>query len=158
MDNTLENKAKFFAQYWDQTVLMNIGHPFKGDNTPDNWYKKFEHDYLLLKSLSAISDEQAIECCRYKSDLSFFTKKKWEVVRHEHHIILESKRSAHSFSIDLVSGDVEFYNNDELEVTISDTTKDYLRGESFLVPFYDLDKEEILNRGWAVLEQEVRNG
>lgn len=59
MENTLENKAKFFAQYWGQPVLMS-------NNDPKCYVirVKFEHaedidinDYLELKPLSSITDE-----------------------------------------------------------------------------------------------------
>lgn len=46
--NTLENKAKFFAQYWGQNVVGNIG-------------DYFNRTYLELTPLSQISDEDAIE-------------------------------------------------------------------------------------------------
>lgn len=60
MKNTLENKAKFFAQYYGQNVLMIKNYPYLkiGQETffNDNVRKD---DYLELKPLSQISDEDA---------------------------------------------------------------------------------------------------
>ncbi|MFD2599884.1 hypothetical protein ACFSQ3_13080 [Sphingobacterium corticis] len=138
MDNTLENKAKFFAQYWDQTVLMNIGHPFKGDNKPDNWYKKFEHDYLLLKPLSAISDEDAMIVAK---------------------LIGEARGSWSKDYEDTIIRNVKSYLSNRMMpcVTIKNSSEviDYLRSKGYLLPFNGVSREEILNRGWAVLESEV---
>lgn len=59
MKNTLEDKAKFFAQYWGQKVLKinNLGMliPLKVK------LDQIQNGYLELKSLSQISNEDAIE-------------------------------------------------------------------------------------------------
>jgi hypothetical protein len=61
MKNTLENKAKFFAQYWGQKVLnfndsgaiSNARYEVQGDMD--------ENMFLELKPLSIISDEDAVK-------------------------------------------------------------------------------------------------
>jgi hypothetical protein len=67
MENTLENKAKFFALYYGQKVLcirknespvLYVGF----DDLQNN--KVREDDYLELAPLSQITDEDAIEVCR----------------------------------------------------------------------------------------------
>lgn len=60
MENTLENKAKFFAQYYGQNILMDISHGFKSDNEPSNWHQSFYNNYLEVKPLSSITDEDAV--------------------------------------------------------------------------------------------------
>ena len=58
--NTLENKAKFFAQYWEQHVLyFSSDFLRKIDNLTLDSIEN--DDYLELKPLSQISDEDAIE-------------------------------------------------------------------------------------------------
>lgn len=55
-----EEKEQFFAQYYGQKVYMN--HP--NCTNPSNYFMKQSTkagDYLLLKPLHAISDEDAIE-------------------------------------------------------------------------------------------------
>ena len=54
MENTLENKSKFFAQYWGQEVLNGNGLVYSATmktKLNDNG------DYLELKPLSSITDE-----------------------------------------------------------------------------------------------------
>ena len=57
--NTLENKAKFFAQYWGQYVLYFTSDFLrKIDNLTLDSVEN--DDYLELKPLSQISDEESI--------------------------------------------------------------------------------------------------
>ena len=61
MENTLENKAKFFALYWG---LEFTGSDHYGEYMPGTWseYPKYvEKQYLILKPLSSISDDDAKE-------------------------------------------------------------------------------------------------
>lgn len=55
MENTLENKAKFFALYWGQELLNGTGLVYSATmktRLSDNG------DYLELKPLSSITDEE----------------------------------------------------------------------------------------------------
>ena len=74
MENTLENKAKFFALYWR---LEFTGSDHYGEYMPDTWSefpKYVDKQYLILKPLSSISDEDAefcigkVECNMRKND------------------------------------------------------------------------------------------
>lgn len=68
MENTLENKLKFFALYWG---LEFTGSDHYGDYMPGTWseYPKYvDKQYLILKPLSSISDDLKSEleidgCC-----------------------------------------------------------------------------------------------
>lgn len=58
MENTLENKTKFFAQYWGQNVMMEQGKRLNrytvgglDEGFPDHW--------LELKNIDYITDEEA---------------------------------------------------------------------------------------------------
>lgn len=59
MENTPENKTKFFALYWEQEVLTNDMHGEGGLIYAATMKTKLmpDGDYLLLKPLSQISDE-----------------------------------------------------------------------------------------------------
>jgi glycogen debranching enzyme len=60
--NTLENKAKFFAQYWGQKVLSDISNSGNTEIYPvdaSNMYG-IDRSYLELKPLSQITDEDAV--------------------------------------------------------------------------------------------------
>lgn len=72
MENTIENKAKFFALYWGQNVLMSavsdgtvrtkvLGEYFEGE---------LRGAFLELKPLSLISDEDAIEIAKIENDFT----------------------------------------------------------------------------------------
>lgn len=124
MENTLENKAKFFAQYLFQDVLVKQdGHNWK--ETLGHWactISGVQDHHLQLKPLSAISDED-------------FNK------------IVEIKES-HNLPGTMIKGSLshKFFIQPQI---------DYLRGKGYLLPFNGLSEEELLNRGWAVLEQEA---
>jgi hypothetical protein len=67
MENTLESKAKFFAQYWGQEILtqgFSKPHKIKG-SIMDLIYKE---DYLELTPLSDITDEDAIQVAKIENN------------------------------------------------------------------------------------------
>lgn len=61
IENTLKNKAKFFAQYWGQECLCTKRG--KGTYKMGNW-QLFDEDYILLIPLSQITDENAVEVAK----------------------------------------------------------------------------------------------
>jgi hypothetical protein len=75
MENTLKNKAMFFAQYWGQSVLNSdeygiepIEYYFNpGQSNVDGL--KGRNYHLLLKSLSLISDSEIVEVLRLAHNL-----------------------------------------------------------------------------------------
>lgn len=66
MENNLENKAAFLAQYWGQRNVKcnttwfpgSFGYEY-GNNLGEDVY---ETDYLKLKSISQITDEDTLNC------------------------------------------------------------------------------------------------
>lgn len=60
MENTLENKQKFFAQYYGQPILSDVSHGFQGDNEANNWHQLFENNYLDLKKIDSITDKDSV--------------------------------------------------------------------------------------------------
>lgn len=59
MENTLQNKAKFFAQYWGQELIQAEGYE-KKFNVSDMYVSGFDgKEWLELKPLSSITDEDA---------------------------------------------------------------------------------------------------
>ena len=59
MENTLENKEKFFAQYWGQEVLLGEDETIHKLNAGDMAFG-IQFNWLELKPLSSITDEDAI--------------------------------------------------------------------------------------------------
>ena len=121
--NTLENKARFFAQYWGQHVLY-----FSSD-----FLRKIDYltivgiendDYLELKPLSQISDEDSIEISKefpaFKSDIRNSVKELFK----------------------------EF---DVLELSLE--TGDYLRLKCYALPWMDLSVEDLVEYGWVKLKK-----
>lgn len=69
MENNLENKAKFFAQYWGQEVFIEPN--YDNSNKLKVIYDVHIDDYVLLKPLSSITDEHAVAIA--KSICSYFS-------------------------------------------------------------------------------------
>lgn len=145
-----EMKAKYFYLHYGQPVFK-VEMLSKLQSKPHA--EIMDDDYLLLTSLDQISNEQAIYCCRFKNEMSFMTTKKWTVERKEHYALITSRYSSHSFSLDFISGDVEFYNDNEIEVTISDTTKDYLRSIGMACPYLGHSVQQLIEAGYMKLRE-----
>ena len=127
-ENTLENKAKFFAQYWGQKIIC-----FPYNNTPlryDNPNRllagKFENKaYLELKPLSQISNEETEHVMELENFIDGFLSDD----------IL-------NYLIDLKKGKCN-----KIEVI------DYLRTKGYALPYMDLSVEDLIEYGWIKLEE-----
>lgn len=147
LENNLENKAKFFAQYWGQNVRFWT---FNGPNVLGKVGATYmtkvivESCSLQLKTLSAISDEQAKKLAqlRWGNDVEILSFERLEYGIKYHYIIN---------GVTGVTGQHEGIFTRRLYAGESD----YLRGEGFLIDFNGKSEEEILTDGWAVLEQEA---
>lgn len=71
-----------------------------------------------LKPFSEITNAQCIELISQSNPLPFMHKKsKWNIDRRKESIYVSYKYNTHSFSIDLVGGDVDTYIDGELITT-----------------------------------------
>ena len=121
--NTLENKARFFAQYFGQHVLyFSSDFLRKIDNLTLDSIEN--DDYLELKPISQISDEDAIEVSKeypaFGSDIRNSVKelfKEWNV----------------------------------LELSIE--TGDFLRSKGYALSYMDLSVEDLVEYGWVKLKE-----
>lgn len=159
MTNTPENKQRFFALYWGQEVQMHVsGNIYKvGKIAPIA--PTISH--LVLKPLSAISDENAIEVAKILID----DNQDFKVYDHPFDglFVFKDNVSVSGYSY------VEFwkYNiecgtyypkhpDKRKELMVSAClflqAYDYLRSKSYLLPFMDLTIEQILAYGWAVIK------
>lgn len=80
LENTLANKAKFFALYWGQLILFSDGVRFPN-------ILKFgieTNEYLELTPLSQITDEDAIEVAKIVHQIY---SDRWNVVRRTNGLI-----------------------------------------------------------------------
>ena len=133
MENTLENKRKFFAQYWGQEIGFyyrskinnHKNHCLIGDFGSIVWVE--------LKSLSDITDEDAIKVgeilkMNYKKDFLIKEVKDWIDCRFGFGHI------KHRFEC--------------LQVF------DYLRLKGYAVPYMGLSVEKLIEYGWVTLKND----
>ena len=148
MENTLENKAKFFALYWGQMVLsdgIEIG-GCVGDCEPDM--------FLELKPLSSITDEDAIEVAKILRPHSFeMHPRGWKVNRTENEIEITHRQSIFEFDIDYsgslgVDSDAGWSYLGNAEQLFA---YDYLRSKGYALPYMGLSVEKLVEYGWVKL-------
>lgn len=133
IENTLQNKVKFFAQYYDQRILIK-------PNEIDNPYNIgcllrfiYAEDYLELTPLSQITDEDAIEVAVFGSiDVSLT-----EISRD--FAIKNGKHWAQLISENLISPGIHCL--------------DYLRSKSYALPFMGLSIDDLISYGWVKLKE-----
>lgn len=136
MENTLENKAKFFSQYWGQTfIYTGSGRPMR--NLPKRFVLNYETADKLqlllfsnnrsveLKSLSDITDEDAIE-----SSKIYDAGQKLDNELH----CLRGKR--------IIKGNAQ-YNS---------YLTDYLRSKGYALPWLGLSVEKQIEYGWVKIK------
>lgn len=134
-ENTLENKAKFFAQYWGQRGLVvktkwaNYNHivDAKGLLATENSTTFF----LELTPLFQITDEDAIECFKfiYGDD-------------HVNNIlnVLSETKSIFEIKLSIIN------SRDHLKY-------DFLRSKGYALPWMDLSVDDLVNYGWVKLKE-----
>lgn len=136
MENTQINKIKFFAQYWGQRVWRRT----QGENNllyinTDTLSAKrgnMNGDFLELKPLSSITDEDAIEV----GDIMDFETSTRE-------------------DIDFVKSCIDsIINGDQAQVLAWVQIFDYLRSKGYALPWMGLSVEEQISRGWIKLKTE----
>ena len=133
--NTLENKAKFFAQYFGQHVLyFSSDFLRKIDNLTLNSIE--DDDFLELKPLSQISDEDAIEVSKIFG------------LGHLQGAIKELILSIFRTSIN-DSGTTSSTNGIKNWIQVFD----YLRSKGYALPYMDLSVEDLVEYGWVKLKE-----
>jgi len=161
MENTLENKSKFFALYWGQEVIKDtiggVGYPVEGSNIALN----IETSFLHLKPLSSISDEDAIEVAKI---MTFHDGKG---------LIIERKNNGEIEMYDRYNDEPHFLNTlffvpDPFEVFSRDDNRnwfqydaeriseacDYLRSKGYALKWLDKSVEDQLSDGWIKLKED----
>jgi len=129
-ENTPEEKAKFFAQYWGQKVLKTGTYTYEVNSS---FNLKHDAYFLELTPLKNISDEDAIEVASIRgfvniSRVKFVFEGYWVTLKQK------GKRSVTKF--------VFFRDMYQPEI-------DFLRSKSYLLPYKDLSTEDLIAYGWA---------
>lgn len=128
-----ENKAKFFAQYWGQDVLCSEmygdGGTVYSATMKDSSIK---NEWLELKPLSSISDEDAIEVAKIFN------------IGHLRGTTVSLIKSI----LSALDGSTNKSETTEFVLNWINAL-DFLRDRGYLVPFLGLSCEELIEDGWA---------
>ena len=156
-ENNLENKAKFFAQYWGQHLIIMgsflriIDHVTLCNIEND--------DILQLKPLSKISDEDVIEVARIVSPSLFFSSgsnNKHYIDRSTEPDWISIKHNKKVISVDIDFDGYIYEYHEDLGYTRpakSFAGTDYLRSKGYALPYMDLSVEDLIEYGWIKLEE-----
>jgi len=139
MENTKENKGKFFAQYWGQQVLCFEGRAYshKGMTVGRTIKPEIGTYYIELKPLSAITDEDAVEIlkiCEFTlgnlqdDDFRFMSDvKNWV-------------ESVFSFTHNYTTSNCLW-------------ASDFLRSRGYALPYNGLSVENQISYGWVRIKE-----
>lgn len=173
MENTLQDKAKFFSLYWGQKVMINGSSIFEVGYLDE----PREKDYLKLKPLSSITDEEIIEILRLAHNLKSITsefkcaiKRENDIIHcwyvnsetsGEYHICLNFKYATINCNLHFkeMSGDKlssHKVNIGEIHFSASRVVGyiqivDFLRSKGYALPWMGLSVGELINFGWIKL-------
>ena len=128
-----ENKAKFFAMYWGQRVFVN---PILSEKPVANTWvfddmntEDLNDEYLELKPLSAITEEDAIQVSK----------------------IWGSKVGSKIIGRSIVSRLTGNHHQIEMEFRCVIPVVDFLRSKGYALPWMGLSVEELIEAGWVKL-------
>ena len=122
MENTLENKAKFFALYWGQKIIAS--EKFNSDSRYlIDGCKIIDYEYLELKPLSSISGEEAKQVARLEG-------------------FIERLFASGIMVIDTYAG---------IEDRMPASIVDYLRSRGYALPYMGITVEQQIEYGWVKL-------
>lgn len=131
VEMTLENKARFFVQYWGQDVLKLTKNLPMAMLDSHNINVNILSSYLELKPLSLITDEDAIEVAiqnRFKGKN------------------IEAQIKVGREILTRIKANVEF---DPICMPLE--TGDYLRSKGYAIPWMELSVENMVEAGWIKL-------
>lgn len=132
MENTLDNKAKFFAQYWG-VKCMDFGSEIVTVTHICLNRTNVRERILELKSLSDITDEDAIEVGRLQD---------WQ-----NENLPSYNRDPEKFLIRQAKHDLTNLYSLVIE------TIDYLRSKGYALPYNGLSVEKQIEYGWIKLKK-----
>lgn len=174
MTNTLENKQRFFAQYWGQEVF---GSPFlKGSwhYTGENFDDIDESAWMNLKPLSSITDEDLIHVARLAHQLPkrtfhvdrsqkdiIYVKTGMDKVGIEYFISVRPKYATVTSTINFDKTDKEAFKSCTTNIgSIQMSSEkpvpyiaivDYFRSLAYAIPYMGLSVEKQIEYGWIRL-------
>lgn len=158
MELTNELKARFEMLYYGQRVSML--HKPEGRysdevfKAPQILTGPNQSEYLSLRPLSSITEEEAIEVAKKLSPTTFVLNRRWIVRRHDlGGFTVEQGLNYHSFDIE-DDGELEMWDNYHSKMAVSGenmlSAYDYLRSKRFLLPFMGIPSEQWVE--WGVVK------
>ena len=146
--NTLENKARFFAQYFGQHVLyFSSDFLRKIDNLTLDSVEN--DDYLELKPLSQISDEDVIQGITYLYNIT--REALGEILEIEHYDTFSSITTIGIGCNFKTSRSIHHWRGTK---KIGSVEADYFRSKGYALPYMDLSVEDLVEYGWVKLKEE----
>lgn len=131
MENTLENKAKFFTQYWGQKVLTGESETIHTLNAGDIAFG-IENNWLQLKPISLITDQEM------------------------QNIVLYHEKSAFDIGLGLnqiIFSYMQGYETNDFALEIENGyCLDYLRSKGYALSYMGLSVEKQIEYGWIKLK------
>ena len=149
-ENTLENKAKFFDQYWGQKVLSDISNSGNKEIYPvdtSNMYG-IDRSYLELKPLSQISDEDVIQGIMITYNKTY--EDLGEILEVKHYNTFSSITTTRAGQNFKTHRSFHHWNGDR---KIGSMECDYLRSKGYALPYMDLSVEDLVEYGWVKLKE-----
>ena len=146
--NTLENKARFFAQYFGQHVLyFSSDFLRKIDNLTLNSIE--DDDFLELKPLSHISDEDVIQGITYLYNIT--REALGEILEIKHYYTFSSITTIEIGCNFKTSRSIHHWSGTK---KIGSFEADYFRSKGYALHYMDLSVEDLVEYGWVKLKEE----
>ena len=153
--NTLENKTKFFAQYWGQDLLCRVifgknKNEIIMHNTPCSNLKLGEiiDSYLELKPLSQISDEDVIQGITYLYNKTY--EDLGEILEVKHYNTFSSITTTRTGENFKTYRSIHHWKGTK---RIRSAEADYLRSKGYALSYMDLSVEDLVEYGWIKLKE-----
>ncbi|MCT3817127.1 hypothetical protein HZQ15_18795 [Elizabethkingia anophelis] len=141
MENNLENKARFFAQYYSQEILTRDGGLRKfwklgTDVSIESSLSRYGYDYryyVELKSLEDITDDDLMTIAKYYEPTTY------KVESNSDEIVFDYMYGD-NFSSAAIGYDYGY-------------ALDYLRSKGYALPWMGLSVEKQIQYGWVKLKE-----
>lgn len=155
MENTLENKIKFFSQYYGQRLLK--GGRWRGTKPVNEalWCYMGNDKYLQLKPISLITDEEAKELIKLRFEYDKGNVKDILGIKVK---LISRKSDINSISITAIISHKNWADFTDSILITSDSRilyvlVDYLRSKGYALPWMGLSVEKQIEYGWIKLAE-----
>lgn len=149
-ENTLENKRKFFAQYWGQKILLHV---IDVDDIllllNDEMANDVKNWLLYLIPLSQISDEDVIQGIMFTYNKTY--EDLGEILEVKHYNTFSSITTTRAGENFKTHRSFHHWNGDR---KIGSMECDYLRSKGYALPWMDLSVEDLVEYGWVKLKED----